>query len=75
MTSNYGRAVTILLTKISSFGWKVKIVIGWATDRDIRDGIHFIDSKGNLKLLTAIPGSDELVVHCNEPHHGKAGLI
>jgi len=34
--------------------------VGWATNREIADGIEIVDNKGNKKLLTAIALREEL---------------
>jgi hypothetical protein len=36
------------------------MVVGWATDREIADGILIIDKNGDQKLLTAIALREEL---------------
>jgi hypothetical protein len=48
------------LKKIGGFGWKVKLVVGWAMDREIADGLEIIDVKGNKWTVTAVPLRDEL---------------
>jgi hypothetical protein len=45
---------------VGGLGWKAKMVVGWATDREIADGILIIDKRGNQKQLTAIALRDEL---------------
>lgn len=42
---------------MSGFGWKAKMVVGWATDREVVDGILIVD-KGNRELLTAVARRD-----------------
>ncbi|KAH8819104.1 hypothetical protein F5884DRAFT_759469 [Xylogone sp. PMI_703] len=48
------------IKKIGGLGWKSKLVVGWATDREIADGLLIIDKAGNKKQLTAIALRDEL---------------
>jgi hypothetical protein len=36
------------------------MIVGWATDREITDGILIIEKNGNQKQLTAIALRDEL---------------
>lgn len=48
------------LKKIGGLGWKAKLVVGWATDREIADGILIVDKLGNQKQLTAIALREEL---------------
>jgi hypothetical protein len=48
------------IKKVGGLGWKTKLVVGWATDRDIADGLVIIDKDGNQKQLTAIAIRDEL---------------
>jgi hypothetical protein len=45
---------------MGGLGWKSKLVVGWATDRDIADGLVIIDEKGNTWRLTALALRDEL---------------
>jgi hypothetical protein len=48
------------IKKVGGLGWKAKMVVGWATDREIADGILIIDKNGDQKLLTAIALREEL---------------
>lgn len=48
------------LKKIGGFGWKTKLLVGWATSREVADGIMIVDKDGNQKLLTAIALREEL---------------
>lgn len=48
------------IKKMGGLGWKTKLLVGWATDREIADGILVVDSKGEEKLLTAIALREEL---------------
>lgn len=48
------------LKKIGGLGWKAKLVVGWALDREIADGIQIQDRQGNQFTLTAMTLRDEL---------------
>ena len=48
------------LRKFGGLGWKAKLVVGWAMDREIADGLEIIDREGNRWNLTAIYLRDEL---------------
>jgi len=48
------------IKKVGGLGWKTKLVVGWATDRDIADGLLIVDKDGNEKQLTAIALRDEI---------------
>ncbi len=45
---------------MGGLGWKTKLVVGWATSRDIADGLLIVDKQGNQKQLTAIVLREEL---------------
>ncbi|KAL2061795.1 hypothetical protein VTL71DRAFT_7173 [Oculimacula yallundae] len=48
------------IKKVGGLGWKTRLVVGWATSRDIADGILITDKQGNSKQLTAMELRDEL---------------
>lgn len=48
------------LKKVGGFGWKAKLVVGWALDREIADGLEITDRRGNTVKITAVPLRDEL---------------
>ena len=48
------------IKKVGGLGWKTKLVVGWATDREIADGLLIVDKDGNQKQLTAISLREEL---------------
>lgn len=48
------------MKKIGGFGWKAKIVVSWATGRDIADGLEITTRSGDKHKITAIPLRDEL---------------
>lgn len=50
----------VALRKVGGFGWKGKIVVGWAMGREILDGLEITDKQGKKIVLTAIRGRDEL---------------
>ena len=46
--------------KVGGLGWKGRIVVGWATDREIKDGIEIV-AKGGIRVRAmAIKDRDEL---------------
>ena len=48
------------LKKVGGFGWKAKLVIGWALEREVADGLEILDRNGQTWALTALPLRDEL---------------
>lgn len=48
------------LKKVGGYGWKTKLVVGWALDREVSDGLEIVDKTGNSWVLTAMPLRDEL---------------
>jgi len=48
------------LKKIGGFGWKAKLVVGWALDREVADGLEIVDRTGATWRITACPLRDEL---------------
>ncbi|OCL03011.1 hypothetical protein AOQ84DRAFT_326592 [Glonium stellatum] len=48
------------LKKVGGYGWKAKLVVGWALDREVADGLEIVDRKGNSWKVTAMPLRDEL---------------
>ncbi|TIC90048.1 hypothetical protein CH35J_012424 [Colletotrichum higginsianum] len=48
------------IRKMGGLGWKSKIFVGWATDREIADGLIVTDTMGKEHHLTAIISRDEL---------------
>ena len=48
------------LKKVGGLGWKAKLVVGWATDRQIADGLEIVTRSGEAIKITAIPLRDEL---------------
>lgn len=48
------------LKKIGGLGWKAKLVVGWALDREVADGIEIVDKQGDSWILTAMVLRDEL---------------
>jgi hypothetical protein len=48
------------MKKVGGLGWKAKLVVGWALDATIADGIEIVDKQGNTYVLTAMVLRDEL---------------
>ncbi|OCK83359.1 hypothetical protein K432DRAFT_432934 [Lepidopterella palustris CBS 459.81] len=48
------------MKKIGGYGWKAKLVVGWALDREIANGLEITDRKGDVWMITAMPLRDEL---------------
>lgn len=48
------------MKKVGGLGWKTKLVVGWATSKEIADGLLIVDKEGNRKQLTAIALREEL---------------
>jgi hypothetical protein len=48
------------IKKVGGYGWKAKLVVGWAMDREVADGLEIIDRQGTKIRLTAMPLRDEL---------------
>jgi len=48
------------LRKLGGLGWKSKLVVGWAMEKEVVDGLEIVDPDGVGRALTAIPLRDEL---------------
>ncbi|KAK6442397.1 profilin, required for normal timing of actin polymerization in response to thermal stress [Oleoguttula sp. CCFEE 5521] len=48
------------LKKVGGLGWKAKLVVGWALDREVADGIEIVGKGGERYMLTAMVLRDEL---------------
>jgi hypothetical protein len=48
------------MKKVGGFGWKAKLVVGWAMGREVADGLIIIDRQLNEYRITALPLRDEL---------------
>lgn len=48
------------LKKTGGYGWKAKIVVGWALGREVADALEITDRRGNMWKITALPLRDEL---------------
>jgi hypothetical protein len=46
--------------EIGGLGWKAKIIVGWAFDREVADGLEIVDKMGDTWRITALPLRDEL---------------
>lgn len=47
------------IRKISGYGWKGKLIVGWALSTEVADGIEITDKFGKIERLTAMPRRDE----------------
>jgi hypothetical protein len=48
------------LKKAGGYGWKAKLVIGWAMEREVADALEIISRGGEKFKITACPLRDEL---------------
>ena len=48
------------IKKVGGLGWKGKIVVGWATNREVKDSIEVVTKSGQSFKATAIKERDEL---------------
>lgn len=48
------------LKKVGGLGWKAKLVVGWATGRNVADGLEIVDRSGKTWKLTACQLRDPL---------------
>ncbi|KNG49573.1 Proteasome subunit beta type [Stemphylium lycopersici] len=48
------------IKKVGGFGWKAKLVVGWAMGREVADGLVITDRQLNEYRITALPLRDEL---------------
>lgn len=48
------------LKKIGGLGWKGKIVVGWATEKQVKDGLEVVGKDGKTVRVTAVELRDEL---------------
>ncbi|KXJ89315.1 hypothetical protein Micbo1qcDRAFT_212684 [Microdochium bolleyi] len=48
------------LKKLGGYGWKAKLVVGWALGSEVNDGLEIEDRQGALWRVTAVPLRDEL---------------
>lgn len=48
------------MRKVGGFGWKAKMIVGWAMGREVADGLVIGDRRGETLRLTAMPLRDEL---------------
>lgn len=46
--------------KIGGLGWKGKLIVGWATEREVKDGIEITSKDGKIVRATALKERDEL---------------
>ncbi|KAH9911283.1 uncharacterized protein BXZ73DRAFT_93459 [Epithele typhae] len=55
-----GVADVVEVRKVGGLGWKERLVVGWATGREVLGGLEVIDRWGTSRLFTAVKGRDEL---------------
>lgn len=48
------------LKKVGGLGWKGKIIVGWATEREIKDSLEIVGRNGERWRVTALKERDEL---------------
>ncbi|CAN8101239.1 unnamed protein product [Discula destructiva] len=48
------------LKKFGGYGWKAKLVVGWALGREVADGLEITTKGGEVLRVTALPLRDEL---------------
>lgn len=48
------------IKKFGGYGWKAKLVVGWAMGREVADGLEITTSDGEVLRITAVPLRDEL---------------
>ena len=48
------------IKKVGGLGWKARIIVGWATDREVKDGIEIHDRTGKTYTATALAEREEL---------------
>ena len=48
------------LNKIGGYGWKAKLVIGWALHKEVQDGLEVVDRAGVSHTVMGMPLRDEL---------------
>jgi len=48
------------IKKVGGLGWKGRIIVGWATDREIKDSIEIVTRTGAAYKATALAERDEL---------------
>ena len=46
--------------KVGGLGWKGRIIVGWATDREVKDGIEITGKDGTKYRATALKEREEL---------------
>ena len=46
--------------KVGGLGWKARMIFGWATTKQIVDGVEILDSTGRWWKFTAVQLRDEL---------------
>jgi hypothetical protein len=47
------------IKKVGGFGWKAKMIVGWAMDREVADGLEIVTKDGKVTKVMAMPLRDE----------------
>lgn len=47
------------LQKRGGYGWKAKLIVGWALEREVQDGLTVIDRKGNKVTTCTVISSNK----------------
>ncbi|KAF2469275.1 uncharacterized protein BDR25DRAFT_47678 [Lindgomyces ingoldianus] len=50
----------IEMRKVGGYGWRAKLVVGWAMGREVADGLEIVQRSGAKTKVTAMPLRDEL---------------
>lgn len=50
----------VSLKKLGGLGWKTKIVVGWALESQVADGLEIETTDGKKHVITAMPRRDEV---------------
>ncbi|KAJ7627080.1 hypothetical protein FB45DRAFT_979639 [Roridomyces roridus] len=48
------------LRKVGGFGWKARLVVGWALEKEVADGLEIVTRRGDKVCVTAMVLRDEL---------------
>ncbi|KAK6341453.1 hypothetical protein TWF696_008527 [Orbilia brochopaga] len=48
------------IRKVGGLGWKGKLIVGWALEKTVTDGLEIVDRRGNKYTCTAITLREEL---------------
>lgn len=53
-------ADVVEIKKFGGYGWKARLVVGWALNREVADGLEITTRTGDVLRVTAMPLRDEL---------------